>query len=311
MKVRFFGFTFEAVSKNLTLDQWASHLHNNPPNIGAVIQGQRLLLINDAINPNYRIGLVVTVKDQRRFCQLINDGAGVVVRVNDLGQDSGLMDFNFFVINKTTGAGLYQHYHQSCSVPSFCELARKSFSLFKDQNIENAFAILPKAEQTPENRGKIERKNSGRLKWAQLVRQEALEALIAEFEKVKAFEYLLATPYVTENEFRPLENHIRTRSTRIGFVTGTPTQLAAGAIANFVRSGEAKRGKVEGVDADGNPQYLSILNNPDNFGEYEFDDVAAQLNDLNLSSFHDSWVIQELLKACDTNKHIIEVPIQP
>ena len=52
MKVRFFGFTFEAVSKNLTLDQWASHLHNNPPNIGAVIQGQRLLLINDAINQN-------------------------------------------------------------------------------------------------------------------------------------------------------------------------------------------------------------------------------------------------------------------
>ena len=102
MKVRFFGFTFEAVSRKLTLDQWASHLHNNPPNIGAVIQGQRLLLINDAINANYRVGLVVTVKDQRRFCQLINDGAGVVVRVNDLGQDAGLMDFNFFVINKKT-----------------------------------------------------------------------------------------------------------------------------------------------------------------------------------------------------------------
>ena len=311
MKVRFFGFTFEAVSKNLTLDQWASHLHNNPPDISSVVQGQRLLLINNTINNDYRIGLVVTVKDQRRFCQLINDGSGVVVRVNDLGQDSGLMDFNFFVVHKETGAGLYQHYHQSCSVPSFCELSRKNFLQFKKHRIEDLFAALPQGEQTDKNKLKIEKNNSGRLKWTQLVRQEALEALIAEFEKVKAFEYLLTTPYVTENEFRPLGDFIRARSTRIGFVTGTPTQLAAGAIANFVNAGEAKRGRVEGIDANGNPQYISILNNPDNFGEYEFDYVANQLNDLNLSSFEDSWVVQELLAACEANRHIIEVPIQP
>ena len=311
MKVRFFGFNFEAVSKNLTLDLWSSYLHHNPPSISSVVRGQRLILINDVVNQNYRIGLVVTVKDQRRFCQLVSNSAGLIVRVNDLGGDSGLMDFNFFVIHKQTGTGLYQHYHQSCSVGSFGELARKSFHSFKENKIETEFVALSSAEQTPEKRVKIARSNSGRLRWSQLVRQEALEALIAEFDKIKAFEYVLATPVVTESEFRPLASHIRTRSTRIGFTAGTPTQLAASAIANFARSGEAKRGRVEGVDDQGNPQYLSILDNPDNFGEYEFDDVAAQLNDLNLSSFHDSWVVQELLRACDAHNYIIETPLQP
>lgn len=310
MKVRFFGFTFETVSKNLTIDQWASHTHQNPPNLSSVVQGQRLLLIDDAVNPKYRIGLVVTVKDQRRFCQLISNAAGVVLRVNELDKDSGLMDFNFFVIHKKTGAGLYQHYHQSCSVVSFCELARKSFGSFREQKVESLFKALPSKDQSIENRAKIENENSGRLKWTQLVRQEALEALIAEFDKIKSFEYLLTTPFVAEKEFRPLEDHIRAKSTRIGFATGTPIKLAASAIASFVRSGEAKRGKVEGVDSEGNPQYISILNNPDNFGEYEFDDVAAELNNLNLSQFYDSWVVQELLTACQANSHIIEVPIK-
>lgn len=311
MKIRFFGFTFKAVSKNLTLDLWASHLHQNPPDIGAVAQGQRLLLLNDTSNANYRIGLVVTVKDQRRFCQLVNDAGGVTVRVNELGQDTGLMDFNFFVVHKLTGAGLYQHYHQSCSVTSFCELARKRFADFKAQKIDASFSALSAVDQTPKKREKIESQNSGRLQWTQLVRQEALEALIAELDKVKAFEYQFTTPVVTENEFRPLANHIQSKSTRISFITGTPTQLAASAISNFVRTGEAKRGRVEGVDSDGNPQYLSIINNPDNFGEYEFDDVADQLHELNLSLFHESWVVQELLLKCHENRHIIEVPTAP
>lgn len=311
MKIRFLGFTFEAVSKSLTLDHWASHPHQNPPNTSAVVRGQRILIINNTANVDYRIGLVVTVKDQRRFCQLVNDGNGVIVRVNDLGQNSGLMDFNFFVVHKLTGIGLYQHYHQSCSVRAFCELARNSFGNFKEQKIQALFDALPSNQKTEAERIKIQKENSGRLSWAQLVRQEALEALIAELDKIKAFEYQLVTPFVAESEFRPLANYIRAKTTRIGFASGTPIQLAARVIANFASTGEAKRGKVEGIDTDGNSQFLSIMSNPDNFGEYEFDDVAGHLNDLNLSSFHESWVVQELLQSCSNNSHIVEVSIRP
>lgn len=308
MKIRFYGFTFEAISKSLTIDLWAACLHANPPDIRAVVQGQRLILLNNIANAKYRIGLVVTVKDQRRFCQLVNDGLGTKVRVNELGKDSGLMDFNFFVVHKETGIGLYQHYHQSCSVASFGELARKSFGEFKEGKIKKEFDAL--AEKNEKNLEKIKRLNSGRLQWTQLVRQEALEKLISELNKIKAFEYRLTTPIVTEDEFRPLQNHVLSKSTRIGFVAGTPAKLAAGSIANFVRSGDVSRGRVEGTDSDGNPQYLSILNNPDNFGEYEFDDVAEKLNELDISAFENSWVVQELLRACGENSHIIEVAIK-
>lgn len=311
MKVRFFGFTVNASCKQLSLNNWASHVCTNKPDMQSVEQGQRLLLLNSQENPQYHLGLVVTVKDQRRFCQIVSSEGHVRLRVNEIAQDTGLMEFNFFVINKITGAGMYQHYHQSCSVASFGGLLTSSYSDFRKMKVKSAVEALSEADRTERKISSIKRNFAGRLNWTQLVRQEALAALIAELSSVKAFEYELSTPEVHEDEFRPLSSHINARSSRIRFAVGTPVGLVASAISGFSKAGNAKKGRVEGVDSDGNPQYLSILDNPDNFGEHEFDDVADQLNDLDLDAFHNSWVIQELLRSCDAHRHIIEVPIKP
>lgn len=311
MKVRFFGFTLDASCKRLPLDLWASHVHSNKPDMQSVEQGQRLLLINNQENSNYHLGLVVTVKDQRRFCQIISEGGGVRLRVNEIAQGAGLMEFNFFVVNKATGAGMYQHYHQSCSVSRFGGLLTSSYADLKKIKINDEVEALLEADKTEKKIDSIKKKFTGRLSWTQLVRQEALASLIAELASVKAFEYELSTPEVNEDEFRPLSPHINARSSRIRFAVGTPVGLAASAISGFSQAGNASKGRVEGVDNEGNPQYLSILDNPDNFGEYEFDDVADQLNDLDLNAFHNSWVIQELLRSCGDHRHIIEVPIHP
>lgn len=311
MKVRFFGFTLDVVSKNLTHDQWAAYEDSKRLVLPDIAGANRFFLIDNTTNSDYSLGLVVTVKDQRKLCQLIDDAGGFKVRVSDIEEGSSLLDFNFFVINKASGTGLYQHYHQSCSVPSFGRLLSRSFNEFKKFKCESAFAALPTEEQTDKKRLKIGKENAGRLKWTQLVRQEALDALLQELSRIKSFEYVLSTPTVEEDEFRPLSPYLTTKSSRLVFGVGTPKGLIVESIASYVRSGDAKSGHIEGEDDDGNPRSYSILENPDNFGEYEYDHVADQLNELDLGNFQDSWVIQELLSACATHSHIIEAPRRP
>lgn len=63
-------------------------------------------------------------------------------------------------------------------------------------------------------------------------------------------------------------------------------------------------GKVVGVDSDGIDRVLRITDNPDNFGEYDYDAVAPKINSLDIDEFEKSWVITELLAKCTEYKHI-------
>ena len=199
------------------------------------------------------------------------------VKVNALDHDSNLMEFNFFVYNKTTGAGLYQYYHQSCSANSFGDLTKKKF--------EN------------------------KINFSVIVRKEALKALIEEMKRVKAFHYALVTPEVHQDAFAPLKPFIKMKSERLTFAVKTPMNFVATAIEKFVSGNSLQRGCIEAVDEDGIDRMINIIDNPDSFGEYDFDDLVSKLNELNLTKFEHSWVIGELISKCKENVAAFEYEV--
>ena len=128
MQVRLVGFQLKVEGKGkLTLATFSDSLAAIDPDTPKEKDSRRLLFLNTHHNPTYYVGLVVTVKDHRTYCELLKSGGLMSVKVNALDHDSNLMEFNFFVYNKTTGAGLYQYYHQSCSANSFGDLTKKKF----------------------------------------------------------------------------------------------------------------------------------------------------------------------------------------
>lgn len=305
MLVRFVGFTFDVQGKGcLTLASFVKALTNIHPEVDAQSEDRRILFMSDQHHSEYHVGLIVTVKDRRTFCELVSSGDNMLVKVNQLDRNSSLMDFNFFVVNKDTGAGLYQHYHQSCSVTAFASLAAKRFSDYRYLELKQALDDdFVKDEKTQQ---KLEKRYSNRLHWEIIVRSEALKAMIAELKRVKAFEYCLSTPVIPEKAFTPLKPFIKRKSERLVFSTGTPVQIAATALDSFVASMSLEKGRIEGVDEDGIERVLRIVDNPDTFGEYDYDDLATKLNDLDLAKFHESWVISELIDKCKENKAIFE-----
>lgn len=269
---------------------------------------KRLLFINNQHNPEYHVGLVVTIKDHRTFCELVKTGDNLLVKVNKLQGNSSLMDFNFFVINKNTGAGLYQYYHQSCSANAFGATAARKFSEYRESELKKALTEAEIRNQKKSEIKKIQKEYRNYLRCEIIIRSDALISMIAEMKRVKSFEYSLSTPSVPESSFAPLKPYIRRKSERLNFSVGTPVQTIANALSSFVLSESVERGRIEGVDEDGIPRILKILNNPDSFGEYDYDTLAPKLNELDLEKFHQSWVISELIEKCKNNKAIFEFP---
>ena len=113
-----------------------------------------------------------------------------------------------------------------------------------------------------------------------------------------------------EPEFKPIENFVRKETKKLSFTTGSPVKKLASALSSFVGSSQIESGKVIGMDSDGIERVLRITDNPDNFGEYSYDDIAPRINSLDTAAFEKSWVIQELLAKCAQNKHIFEVTVK-
>lgn len=306
MLVRLVGFQFAVEGKGeLSLTSFANSIAAVNPGVPDESGSKRLLFLNDQHHAEYCAGLVVTVKDHRSYCELVNSDGSLLVKVNELDHGSNLMEFNFFVFNKKTGAGLYQHYHQSCSVNSFGDFAKRLFLEYKKESRQAALDAVGNSA-TKAKEAEIRARFGNKLAFSVLVRKEALKDLIEEMQRVKAFQYALATPEVPQDEFAPLKPFIRMKSERLTFSVKTPLISVAQAIQAFVSGNHMSRGSIEAVDEDGINRVIKIMDNPDSFGEYDFDDLVPTLNALNLTKFEQSWVITELIKKCKENIALFE-----
>ncbi|GKS96709.1 hypothetical protein [Acidovorax sp. SUPP2825] len=311
MRVKFMGFRFVLKPQGpLSLETFAQALSARGYDPSAPADGQRLFFLNDSADTDYHVGVVITVKDHKTYCELVRAPTNILVRVAQVRRDASLMDFNFFVLHKRTGAGMYQYYHHSCSVSTFCHLAGTHFKQYKELAIAEKIAAAGGSELTEARRVKIRREHNARFSWEVLVRQEALQSMIEELEKVKSFEYVVATPEVPQAQFKAHTAYIKNRASKITFVAGTPGKMLAAAIQACVRAERPQRGRIEGVDAHGVEKVISILDNPENFGEYDYDQLASRLDQLDVTRFSTAWVVEELLRQCREHRHIFEMPMR-
>lgn len=178
MQIRFLGFSFSTDSTTLGLGDYIDHMVTNHGEAHELGEHNRYLFFNTSHSNNYYVGMLLTVKEQKTFCELTNTSGNLVVKVNELDANSNLMDFNFFVIHKTTGLGMYQYYHQSCSLNSFGYFNRQRFSEYRDDKVDTEISATPKQEKTAAKEKAIKRKHKGNLSWEILVRKEMLKELI-------------------------------------------------------------------------------------------------------------------------------------
>lgn len=309
MKVNFMGFSISCTSA-ITLNDFFEYLEKKKStkyNLGTY---DRLYFVNTTANDNYHVGLFVTVKDQKKFCELSKKDDKLEIIVNNIGKNRNLMDFNFFIVNKKNGLGIYQYYHNSCSTNQFCYFCNRIYNEINGKTQQKEISSYGGADITNKEKRKIEKKYSGTLKWELLVRKEGLPELMKELDKIKSFEFDFAYLQAKEHEFKPLEKFVKKERRKLSFVQKSPAQFITTEICSLADKLNIKTGRVFGQDVDGIERIIHIYDNLDNFGEYEYDDVAERLNALDMDKFEESWVTRELLSASESHNHIFKAKIK-
>ena len=132
MEISFQGFHWDCQSPKFGLPQFLNRCQR--------INGKeyRKRLTYFVKNGNLWNGLVLTIKDMRRFVTLKESGQDVTLDAHQLGSDERLADFNFFVLDEKSCFGLYQHYHHSCSLNTFNGIGNHYYHAFRKQLFDKA-----------------------------------------------------------------------------------------------------------------------------------------------------------------------------
>lgn len=314
MKVRMYGFEIESESASVPIAKLMDHLARNTGKPDQSHSIERRIFLDETTNINYYLGLVVTVKDQKRFCRLENNKGQIKITVENLTGDDKLMEFNFFVINKKNGIGLYQHYHQSCGLNVFGGYLISNHKHLREKfaNDEIEAHTRKEGELSANRERSIRKKYRGRLKFSQLVRKDSLEKILKECKALKAFEYEISALDVDVRSGIPLSKYVKKLREKLTFSQGWSVPVLASAIAGAVKELSPRNGRVYALNEFDEDVSLRIFDMPDNFGEEDFDDVALKLHNLDLNAFGSHEVANELVSLCQSDdlKHIFEANLK-
>lgn len=314
MKVRLYGFSLEAGHAKSSLNDLYDHMELFSGEADNARTNERRIYFNKDADPTFARGLVVTVKDQKAFCKLIDENGRLVISVENLLGDDKLMEFNFFVVNKTNGIGLYQQYHHSCSLGVFGGYLRDRYRTISEESAGQAIAALrQQGGSTDRKEAAIKRAHRGGLSVATLVHSGNLSAVLRQFDKIKSFEYEFAQLDAIREVAQPLQPYVKRRREKVTFEPRYAVVTIANAVQNAVNSIQPRSGRVHVETQDGDPLSVKLADIPEHFGEYEYDDIALQLDNLDTADFARHHTFAELQNVCNSApyRHIFTARVRP
>ena len=301
MKVKLYGFEVESEGVVTLNDLFMDfQINSGEPDTSRNIE-RRIYLDNES-NPSYCLGLIVTVKDRKKFCRLENDKKGTKITVENLKGKEKMMEFNFFVINKNNGLGVYQHYHQSCGIIVFGNYLISRYNKLRKSKIDTEINDS-NCEINKSRRKIINKKYKGKLKFFPLVRKESLDIILNEYKRVKAFEYEYSTLDIDKNIGVPLREYVIKKREKLTFGKNFSIKDLASGIIKTISAIKPEKGRVYVIDDFDEDSSVKIFDIPDNFGEEEYDAVAEKLHNLDIYSFSEHLVIGELINVCESDEY--------
>ncbi len=234
------------------------------------ISGQERIVVFDR-SRDCVIGMVVTIRDQRRFAQMVEKQNGeFTIDAGQVAKGTHLIDFNFIALYEETGAGLYQHYRGSCSPLRLQGYLQSVYRMLRLQRRSEWIDAQTHLSETKAQ--KLANKEfAGKLALIPIVQTKDLEQLMNELDEVRYFDF--AMPTSQRSTFAPLAPHVERERFRLTLTKKARTQKAARKdILQFIEDEDPLNPRIRGMRDDVETTLL-VENNPTHYGEYNFDDV--------------------------------------
>lgn len=306
MKVKTYGISIAPECGKVSMQNLVDLMKNQSGASDNTKSNERRFYIA-SVDEDFIAGLVVTIKDQKRFCKLHGDGAAFTISVENIQGQQKLMEFNFFVLNIKNGLGLYQHYHQSCSPGTFFDYLKRRYISLRNASRDNEIeALKTGGTHTGKTEKQVRKAHSGGLSTAYLLRKDSLQEVLSKYKSIKNFHYEYAELAPEHTAGEPISPWVKRKRQVVTFVRNANVGALAAAIqqmATALRGGHV--GVVEETDDDEVPLSVKIADIPDNFGESDYDALTQSLDNLDVTLFSQHQVIKDMHDACvNSHKHI-------
>lgn len=252
---------------------------------------------------SYQIGLIISLRDQRKDCELKTTDGKLKLNVRELEIGTSLIDFNFFAFSPFRDVGVFQHYRGAMGLTDFGNLLKKVYDDERGKRKKAAEKKRPEGISQTRHLKDVRKKYQRDFDWDALVRPEDFKRLLNDLSKIREFKFKLTSPCVVEPAFTPISNHIRYQTKVVKFVDSSPRAAVAGAIRNAVDNLQLKDVSVRGCNGAGDERVFRILDNPSVFDERDYDSLADHQT-LNLEKISASPFVDELIKILQSRPEL-------
>ncbi|MBU2907871.1 hypothetical protein BCU30_021790 [Vibrio lentus] len=323
MDVKYLGFdiSVEHESAGVSPKEFFEHLEQEnilimQKDVDGNESEHRQIFVNTTHDEDYYLGLIVTFKEQRKLPRAEKTLTGLTFKVSSLEDPTQrFMDFNFFIVNKENGLGLYQHYHQSCSLNIAGILLKKSFRELSNSKIEAAIdleKITLRAEQkklTNRQEVKLRKSMKSSIVFTPLVTVDELEDVLKSYKKLKSIEFEYSFLDARNTKGLALSRYVSKRKEKLTFNSTFSINSLARDIKAFTERSDVNSGRVIAEDYDGTSVPVKLFNAGSCFKVEDFDDLAQKLHGVEVSKFHSCDVIASMLSVCKAEKTIFDVEV--
>ena len=282
MKITFQAFRWECNSQALGLEDFLSMLGILN---GRMIKNRVLYIVEDG---SLWKGVVLTVKDLKTFTKLVSSQQEIKLGIHELDDSEKIADFNFFIIDKNSGFGLYQHYHHSCSLNLFNVIARNNYRKMKEQMKESEKELLENDSSMSKKDIKLALKRySGDFIGSIIEREGSFAERVEKLQDAREAEIEFSVLSFNDGAFQAVSTHLKRVKHQLFFLKNTSPLARVSSLASIFKQQSIKKAKVVGIDENGNDIVYRMFNDFDKFATYDYDDMVSELN-LNESKMYDS-----------------------
>lgn len=292
MKVRIFAFDW-VMGGGITVEDFCNHLKT----LSGLEAEHKMIALSK--KDGYWAGVLLSIKDVTAYCQMQRNGGAFTIEAKQLDENTQIADFNFFIINPTTGRGLYQHYHQSPVSNTFGKFVKKRYLTYRKQRIDDEVLAAGGEDIKKAEEKKIRAKYFGGLAYKTLLKSKEFIKCVDALKQIKMFAFELETITAEERLLIPGAEFAKRCSHKFFYQDGSVLSGLKTGIAKTLTDMNLKSASIKGKDENNEDVIYKLFHDYATFEEFEYNDIigSVSFNSGNLEeSLSNSKLIEDLLE---------------
>ncbi|WP_339100251.1 hypothetical protein WKQ99_18760 [Pseudomonas atacamensis] len=291
-----FGFSFSTKKTDIPLSDFLTSLIGKDIEFTLKSGNVRRIIIDQS--DDFFCGVVITLKDQRSYASLVNNKGQVKVKISNLATLEKIAEFNFWVINKLNGFGMYQYHHGACTLPNFASMVTSRYRRALEAKRKVELEKLPKTATAKQLKAVNSRFFHG-LAFEMLVQARDIEKVLAKYKEIRSFKYEVASVEALASKDFPLLGMVSKVKHNVSFDSTVDSHLIIKGIQDMMSAVKDKSGRVEVIDDEDEPVSVKLMDVPVNYGETTYDIFMKGLATFDSTDVKKCDLIKALMDKCE------------